>query len=98
MTVEDMTIYLAEIRRLLAPGGRVFLTAYLEDDVPDVCVNPPDYRESSNTPLHRVRLNRRYFEDLLSTHGLALVRIDHACEHDGQSGVYLAPRTKVGVG
>lgn len=98
MTAQDMTIYLAEIRRLLARDGRVFLTAYLEDDVPDVCVNPPDYREPSNTPLHRVRLNRRYFEDLLSTHGLAMVRLDHASECDGQSGVYLAPRTKVGVG
>jgi len=96
MTAQDMAIYLAEIRRLLAPDGGAFLTAYLEDDVPDVCVNPSGYREPSNTPLHRVRLNRRYFEDLLSTHGLALVRIDHACEHDGQSGVYLAPGPKAG--
>jgi len=93
MTAEDMMIYLAEIRRLLAPGGGVFLTAYLEDDVPDICVNPPDYRESSNTPLHRVRLNRRYFEDMLSTHGLAMVRLDHASECDGQSGVYLGAAT-----
>jgi SAM-dependent methyltransferase len=98
MTVEDMTIYLAEIRRLLAADGRVFLTAYLEDNVPDVGVNPPDYREPSNTPLHRVRFNRRYFENLLSTHGLDMVRLDHACEHDGQSGVYVAPQTRVDAG
>ncbi len=89
MTVRDITIYLAEFRRLLAPGGRVFLTAYLEDDVPDVGINPADYREASNSPLHRVRLNRAFFESLLATHGLAMVRFDHACEHDGQSGVYL---------
>jgi len=89
MTVQDMTIYLAEFRRLLAPGGRVFLTAYLERDVPDVGINPPDYREASSTPLHRVRLNRGFFETMLSTNGLVMVRFDHACEHDGQSGVYL---------
>ncbi len=49
--------------------------------------------EASSTPLHRVRLNRGFFETLLSTHGLAMVRFDHACEHDGQSGVYLGAAT-----
>ncbi|MHC4108707.1 MAG: class I SAM-dependent methyltransferase [Planctomycetota bacterium] len=89
MEAGDISIYLAELRRLLAPDGRVFLTAYLEDDVPDVSVNPPSYRGHSNTPLHRVRLNRRYFDDLLSAHGLTMVRLDPGREHDGQSGVYL---------
>ena len=74
-------------------GTRIFLTAYLEDDVPDVGINPPDYREASSSPLHRVRLNRGFFESLLSKHGLAMVRFDHACEHDGQSGVYLGAAT-----
>lgn len=89
MAIEDIEIYLAELRRLLAPGGGIFLTAYLEDDVPEVSINPPGYRRQSRSPLHRVRLNRRYFEQLAATHGLAVARLDHAAEHDAQSAVYL---------
>jgi SAM-dependent methyltransferase len=92
MVAAEIGIYLAELRRLLAPRGRVFLTAYIEDGVPDVSVNPPGYRQASITPLHRVRLSRRYFERLVARHALAVARLDHAAEHDGQSGIYLAHR------
>lgn len=90
MEVEDIRVYLREIRRLIAPQGRIFLTAYLESRVPDVSINPPGYGESSGTPLHRVRLDKQYFESLLADQGLEMVRLDHRCEYDGQSGVCLA--------
>jgi SAM-dependent methyltransferase len=90
MVVQDIEIYLGQLRRLLADGGGIFLTAYLEDDVPDVSINPPGYRQQTQSPLHRVRLSRRYFTQLLSAQGLAVVRLDHATEHDGQSAVYLS--------
>lgn len=93
----DVRVYLAELRRLLSPGGRVFLTAYVEPDVPEVSVNPPWYRGGSLTPLHRVRFEDNSFRALLSEHGLAVVRCDHGTEHDGQSAFVLARAEECGA-
>ena len=89
MKAADTRVYLRELRRLLAPKGAIFLTAYLERDVPDVCINPAGYRQPSNKPLHRVRLNRDFFAGMLAENGLAVRRFDEHGEYDGQSGVYL---------
>ncbi len=86
----DVRVYLAEIRRLLSPGGRVVLTAYVERDVPEVSVNPMQYRGCSPTPLHRVQFEEGSFRALLGEHGLAVVQSDHGTEHDGQSAFLLA--------
>ncbi len=40
MTIEDINVYLSEFQRLLIPSGKLFLTAYIEEGVPDVTVNP----------------------------------------------------------
>jgi SAM-dependent methyltransferase len=90
MPLGDIRVYLREIRRMLAPKGSVFLTAYLEEDVPDVCINPTGYRKTTNTPLHRVRLDTAFFEELVRKAGLTFARIDLHEEHDGQTGVYLS--------
>ena len=90
MQIEDIRVYLRELRRVLAPTGRIFLTAYLEFGVPDISINPAGYRECTQTPLHRVRLNKNFFDSLLAENGLTEIRFDHNAEHDGQSGIYLA--------
>lgn len=90
MEIDDVKVYLREFKRILTPEGRVFLTAYLEDEVPDVTVNPPEYRQEFRGPLHRIRFNRDFFEGLLREHGLRMCWFDHQGEHDRQSGVYLA--------
>lgn len=90
MQINDIKVYLRECARVLAPTGKIFLTAYLEDGVPDVTINPPQYRQNTRGPLHRVRLNRVYFRDLLKPLGLCMFRFDHRGEFDQQSGIYLA--------
>ncbi len=90
MEIDDVKVYLREFKRILAPDGRIFLTAYLEDEVPDVAVNPPEYRQEFQGPLHRIRFNRDFFEDQLRERELRMYRFDHQGEHDRQSGVYLA--------
>ena len=90
MQVDDIKVYLRECKRVLSPTGNMFLTAYLEDDVPNASINPPGYRQTSRGPLHRVRLNRAYFSDLLKPLGLRMFRFDHRGEFDQQSGIYLA--------
>jgi len=92
MVAEDVAVYLHELRRLLKPAGGVFLTAFLEEDVPRVSINPPDYHRSWVGHLHCVRFDRSYFRSLVEDAGLAVDRIDYGVETDGQSGVYLSPR------
>jgi SAM-dependent methyltransferase len=85
----DVRAYLREFGRLLAPGGRVFLTAFVEEGVAPVEENPPGYRRAWSGPLHCVRYDREYFERLVAEAGLRVERFVHGEETDGQSAVYL---------
>jgi SAM-dependent methyltransferase len=88
-----LRIYLAELARILAPGGRIFLTAFVEEGVPPVSINPPGYVfERYTGPLHVVRYERGYLFGLLGDAGFAVDRFDHGAETDRQSGLYLSRR------
>jgi SAM-dependent methyltransferase len=89
MLENDVRTYVREFRRVLAPGGKVFLTAFVEDDVPPVMENPPDYLRPWSGPLHCVRYERAFFEGLAADAGLHVERFVHGEETDGQSAVYL---------
>ena len=87
----DLRIYLGELARLLAPGGRVFLTAFVEEGVPAISINPSGYAFPKCTgPLHVVRYERGYLGGLLDAAGFRVERFDHGAETDGQSGIYLS--------
>ena len=88
----DVQVYLREFRRLLKPSGGVYLTAFLEEGVPDVEVNPPGYGPLSwEGPLHCVRYSVDFFREMTEDAGLAISRIDHGTETDGQTAVCLTP-------
>ena len=76
MLTGDVEKYLGELHRVLHPEGRMFLTANLEDGVPDVTNNPEGYRgrRSYRKPLASVRYNREFFEGLLDQNGFRLER------------------------
>jgi SAM-dependent methyltransferase len=91
----DVAGYLHEFRRLLAPGGLVFLTAFIEPDVPDMEVNPAGYGAFPgewNGPLHCVRFDRGFFDGLVADADLTIQRLDHQSDTDGQSGLVLVAR------
>jgi len=90
MTWQDVQRYLAEFHRLLKPGGRIFLTAFVEEHVPDVSVNPKDYRRNWEGPLHCVSFDKTYFETLLAAPGFHVDRFDYGQETDGQSAYYIS--------
>jgi len=93
MVAEDVAGYSVTIARLLAPGGRAWVTAFVEDDVPDVSENPEGYGALSwSGPLHCVRYSRAYLERLFADAGLEVVDLVHGEETDGQSAYTLRAR------
>jgi SAM-dependent methyltransferase len=92
MRLPDISVYLAEIRRVLASDGKVYLSLFVEYGVPDEEENPPDYHRLWSGPLHCVRLNRHAFEDRVHEAGLAVDRFTYRHTNDGQS-TYVLSRT-----
>lgn len=88
MMPADVTVYLAEFHRLLKPTGTLFLTAFVEDEVPDVSENPAGYRMRWALPLHCVRYSKQFFTGLLARQGFGVKRFDYAQETNGQSAFY----------
>jgi SAM-dependent methyltransferase len=88
-TEEDMKTYLKEFARLLKPNGKIFFTAFAEEDVPDFSVNPDNYRLKCSGPLHVVRYRKEYLSSIIKELGYSILDFTHSTEIDGQSAVYL---------
>jgi cyclopropane fatty-acyl-phospholipid synthase-like methyltransferase len=92
MVADDVAGYSRTIAKILSPDGRVFLTAFVEDGVPDFEENPEGYLAlAMQGPLHCVRFNRPFFEALLLDAGLGVEEFIHGRETDGQS-LYILKR------
>jgi len=91
MVPEHVQAYVAEIARILRPGGRCFLTAFAEDDVPDVTVNPTDYVPyACDSPLTAVRYSKRWLFSTFGKHGLDVEEFRyHGTMFPKQSEIYL---------
>ena len=70
MTLEDIERYLYEFERVMSETGRVYVTAFVEDDVPDWEENPPNYLRDWSGPLHCARMNKGVYERLVAEAGL----------------------------
>lgn len=93
MLTHDLAGYGATIARILAPQGRAWVTAFVEEDVPDCVENPPDYLALEwSGALHCVRYDRRFLEATLWDAGLAVDEYVHGRETDGQSMYVLRRR------
>lgn len=91
MVTEDIKVYLKESFRILKQPGSMFLTAFVENDVPEMTINPPNYRRKQwKGELHCVRFNKDYFESLLESNGFKIAHFDYERETHGQSAYYLS--------
>lgn len=90
MRSNDILVYLREFNRVIKDQGRIFLTAFIEDGVEDETENPENYRMKWKMPLHCVRYERVYFDNLVKNCGFKIDRFDYEIETDGQSGIYLS--------
>lgn len=97
-TPEETRFYANEASRVVKPGGKVFLTAYVEDEVPDFEENPKDYvitpqreRRLALKPLHRARYAKDYFDKIWDD-SFELDRFEHGTEYNKQSAYYFSRR------
>ena len=87
----NMKIYLDEFVRLLREDGQVFLTTFVEKDVPAFTNNPENYGYNSySSSLHVVRYEKNYLFDILTEKGFVIKDFSHRTEANGQSAVYLS--------
>jgi SAM-dependent methyltransferase len=85
----DVRANLREFARILKKDGVLFLTAFVEPNVPRESENPTDYHGPWEGPLHCVRFDQSFFIDLLKEYGFEIVREEHGTETDGQTALYI---------
>jgi len=89
MEPEHLAPYAAEISRMLRAGGRAFLTANVEDNVPQVSINPEHYMPwEYHGPLNIVRYEKQYFLDVFRQAGLTLTDFAYHAAGNCQSDLY----------
>lgn len=77
MLEKDVRFYLAQFFRTLKPGGTVYMTAFVEKDVPKEVENPTDYLYNPSGALHVVRFEHDFFMSMVTDSGLDLVNFYH---------------------
>ena len=91
----DVRSYLDLIARVMRPGGVCFTTMFVADDVPPVTENPADFGPLEwSGPLHCVRYDRRHWQAMLASAGLAVVREAPRVNADEQTGYFLIHQSR----
>jgi len=86
---EEVSIILKDFNRLMKSGGRLFITSFVEENVPDMEENPENYLMKFTYPRQIVRYERRFFDKLLNEAGFNIDSFEHRTEIDFQSAYYL---------
>ena len=89
MTEEDMRIYLRDFPQMLKKEGRIFFTVFVEDDVPNITINPDNYKIKCSGALHIVRYNKDYLFNIINEYDYKITDFSYGTEGDGQSAIYL---------
>jgi SAM-dependent methyltransferase len=84
----EIRIFAKEYFRLLKPGGILFLTDFIEENVPDMTENPENYVMKCTYPRQIVRFEKNYFLKIFTDAGFVLDSYEQGTEIDTQSAVY----------
>ena len=91
LEIEDIRFYMKEFQRLLKPTGKIFLTGFIEENVPEVSINPPNYiMDWGNSPLHCVRYNKEYLTNIFRGNGYQVDNLKYGTESNSQCAIYLS--------
>jgi SAM-dependent methyltransferase len=91
MEPEHVEIYTSELSRIARKNGKIFLTAFVEEGVPNVSFNPAGYVPYDCTlPLSVVRYNKQWLFSLFSRHRMIVDEFRyHGSMFPKQSEIYL---------
>jgi SAM-dependent methyltransferase len=84
----EIRIFAREYFRLLKPGGTLFLTTFIEENVPDMTENPENYVMKCTYPRQIVRFEKKYFLSMFADAGFVVDSYEQGTEVDFQSAVY----------
>ncbi len=84
----EIRIFAREYFRLLKPGGTLFLTDFIEENVPEMTENPEGYIMKCTYPRQIVRFERNYFLKMFTDAGFTVDCYEQGTEVDFQSAVY----------
>jgi SAM-dependent methyltransferase len=93
MLASDVAHYLPQMNNTLKSGGILYLTAFVEKNVPDVEENPKDYlNKPTSGPLHRVRYEEGFFLGMIQTAGFKILDFQHQGIERTQQSVVIAEK------
>lgn len=84
----EIRLLAKEFYRILKPGGKLFLTTFIEENVPPMTENPVNYVMECTYPRQVVRYEKGYFLKMFTGIGFELLKYDQSTEIDYQSAVY----------
>jgi len=90
----EIRIFAKEYYRLLKPGGTLFVTDFIEENVPDMTENPENYVMKCTYPRQIVRFEKNYFIKMFTDAGFVVESYEQGTEIDFQSAVYLKKSKK----
>jgi SAM-dependent methyltransferase len=86
LTDVEIDLYLQECNRLLSTNGHIFFTAYTEENVPPMSINPPNYfYDWGSKPKYCVRFEQNYIANIIARNGFEISSFVHHAEYDKQS-------------
>lgn len=77
MIDSDIEFYLDEFSRLMKPHAILYVTAFVEENVPEMVENPEDYISENHGALFRVRYEKSYFLDKFTARGFTIEAFMH---------------------
>lgn len=77
MLPNDIEFYLNEFHKVLKSDGFVYITAFVESNVPEVEENPDNYISKTTGALHRVRYEKMYLINLIEKNKFILEKFYH---------------------
>lgn len=92
MLEDDIKFYLDEFNRILKINGVIFLTAFIEENVPNVEENPINFISKSKGSLHRVRYEKEFFFELIRKSNLKVDEFYHQKINRTKQSVVIASK------
>ena len=89
-TDHEIRIFAKDYFRILRHGGKLFVTNFIEENVPPVTSNPDGYGLTYKYPNSVFRFEKGYFLSLFTEAGFKFDEFEYRNEIDGQSSVYFS--------